>query len=434
MKLRYLSIGLTLGLAACSQAPIITPLLSANPKPVVRPAPLPDAVPPVSASLEHPTPVIEAKPNSNLMVETTVISPVTLEPIQPPLATAPNTFTNEAQGRAVLLQVLPRQIKDRQGWANDIFTAFSALKIPYEATYFCAALSVIEQESSWQSDPVVPNLDKIVWQQIENRASKYHIPMVAIQLAFLKSSPDGRSYKTRIDSLRTEKQMNALFEDMVADAKSLGLPVDMKNPIRTGGPMQVSVDFAERHVKVWPYPYRYQGSLRREVFSRRGGLYFGIADLLQYRANYPQMLYRFADYNAGRYSSRNAAFQSALAVITKNKIVLDGDLLSYDKNETSNTQQLLLQIAPRLGVSAATIERDLQLEKSEAFAQTAVFKKVFEVAQQRAGHALPQQILPDIRLLSPKITRKLTTAWFAQRVNERYQQCLARVPTPVANP
>lgn len=51
---------------------------------------------------------------------------------------------------------------------------------------------------------------------------------------------------------------------------------------------------------------------------------------------------------------------------------------------------------------------------------------MFALADARAGRALPRAVLPGIELKSPKITRKLTTAWFAERVDGRYEQCMSR--------
>jgi hypothetical protein len=383
-------------------SPVPTPQATATPVVAVTPTPLPTPIPQVRVE-PSPTP-----------------TPVSIPSPKPSLT------TNEA--RALLNQLLPPKMPDRAGWNADILDAFTALKLPYTAEYFCAAAATIEQESSWQGDPTVPGLPKIVWNAIGERADKYHIPLIAVQTALLKTSPTGRSYKERIDTLRTEREMNNLFEDLADEAEKLKLPLNMKNPIRTGGPMQVSVEFAQGHVKAWPYPYAMKGSVRNEVFTRRGGTYFGVAILLQYPAPYTDMVYRFADFNAGRYASRNVAFQQVVTKLTGQELVLDGDLLRYSggvPTGVSGTQTAVYGLAGKLGMSQDEILRDLKQEKLAAFGQSELYKKTFALIEKN-GQTQPRAAMPQIDLKSPKITRKLTTEWFANRVKWRYETCMAR--------
>ena len=335
---------------------------------------------------------------------------------------------NEAKQR--ISRLLPAYVKDKAGWAGDLHAAFVALDIPQAGPTYCAAIAIIEQESSFSADPVVPGLPAIVRRELDERAGRYGIPALVVSAALRLDSPDGRSYNERIDALRTEKQLNQLFEEMI-DRLPLGrrLFADY-NPVRTGGPMQVSIDFAERQARERAYPYPVGRSLRDEVFMRRGGVYFGSAILLDYPAPYDAAVYRFADFNAGRYSSRNAAFQLALGRVTGRPLAADGDLLRYDHGQAvataSSVEEAALAIAPRLDMNRAQIRRDLLLEKSPDFGRSPLYLRVFELADRATGRTQTRQALPQIDLKSPKIQRKLTTEWFAKRVDERYRTCLAR--------
>ena len=187
------------------------------------------------------------------------------------------------------------------------------------------------------------------------------------------------------------------------------------------------MDFAERNAR--GYPYTVDGSIRHEVFSRRGGLYFGIKHLLDYPVDYPKPLYRFADFNAGRYASRNAAFQQAAAIACGTRLVRDGDLLTpgAPMGKPGATEAALRGIDVRLAMSREQIRADLEQGDRLAFAQTALYRSVFAIADAAgSGKPLPRARVPDIALDSPKITRKLTTAWFADRVDARWKACLAR--------
>lgn len=404
-------------LAACATP--VSPLASQPvPAPILQQNQPATPLPPVSSQ-----PLPQAPASSQPVVTPPVVA------VPPPAVVAPAKPAT-ANPKVLLDKLLPDYVKPRQGWRDDLVSAFTSLQIPHSAENYCAVIAVIEQESTFQADPVVPGLPKIVWGKIGDKAGNYYVPLPVVKTALLKKSPNGQSYKERIDNLRTEKEMNDLFEDMSAEGQKLGLPIGMKNPIRTGGPMQVSVEFAEAHVRAWPYPYARNGSIRDEVFSRKGGVYFGSAILLQYPAPYSEMRYRFADFNAGRYASRNAAFQQAVARLTGSKLALDGDLLRYKNgqpgSDSSSTQLALAKLRSRLGMSDADMLRDLKQEKSAGFTQTALYGRVMQVADQSQGRKVAREIMPEIRLQSPKITRKLTTAWFADRVDGRYQRCLAR--------
>ena len=331
------------------------------------------------------------------------------------------------QVQAELLRKLPVTLHDREGWARDIQAAFAAQKLDPSSANLCAVLAVVEQESTYRTDPPVPGLATIARNEINRRAEKFHVPVLMVDAALRLRAPDGRTYAERIALLRTEQELSALFEEMIQRVPMGERLLARLNPIRTGGPMQVRIDFAERHLRGYPYPMH--GSVRSEVFSRRGGLYFGIKHLLDYPTDYPQLLYRFADFNAGWYASRNAAFQQAVAVASGRKLARDGDLLAPDAamDHPGATEAALRSIADTLGMRAADIRTALGKGRSAAFADTPLYQQVYAIADGKgAGKPLPRMRVPEITLDSPKITRTLTTAWFAQRVNSRWTQCMAR--------
>jgi len=324
--------------------------------------------------------------------------------------------------RAQIQQRIPPTVENRDGWAIDIFSAFEALDVRADAHNICAVVAVIQQESGFQTDPVVPGLPAMARREIDARAARYHIPSAVVGLALDVRSPDGRSYAERLQQARTERALSDIFEDFIA-AVPLGrqLFADL-NPVRTGGPMQVSIAFSESQLKTRNYPYPLSDGVRREVFTRRGGLYFGIAHLLDYPVSYDSMLYRFADFNAGHYASRNAAFQQAVSSLTGASLSIDGDLLREGSAAASQTELAVRKL--NTGLDEREIRRDLERGTGRDFEETALYRKVFEMADARARVPAPRAVVPSIRLQSVKITRKLTTDWYARRVDERYRRCL----------
>ena len=329
--------------------------------------------------------------------------------------------------RAVIDSALPGAISDRAGWITDIAGGFTKLGLPPTRENACAVAAVIAQESGFRIDPVIPGLGKLALRTIDERASHDGVPLPLVHAALDVKSSDGRTYGQRIAAATTEKQLSDVYEDFTGRVPLGRRLFASRNPIRTRGPMQVNVAFAERFEAIEPYPYHDpRRDLRDELFTRRGSIYFGIAHLLDYQAPYDRYLYRFADYNAGQYASRNAAFQRAASMIAGMPLAADGALLANDPGAkgAGSTERLLFAIAGRLRLSQADIRDALQQGTSASFEQTALYRSVFALADRKSGHRVPRAILPRIRLEGPKIERPLTTGWYARRVNGRFQRCV----------
>ena len=343
--------------------------------------------------------------------------------------TSPGTRPiSPSEARATLDRALPEKLAERKGWATDIYAAFAAQGLNPSADNLCAAIAVIEQESSFRADPTVPGLPAIAWREIDQRADSIRVPKMLVRAALKLPSPDGRSYSERIDAVKTERELSDIFDDFIGMVPVGRSYFAERNPIRTGGPMQVSIAFAQEYASTRPYPYPLTGSLRKEVFTRRGGLYFGIAHLLDYPANYDRMIYRFADFNAGHHASRNAALQNAISLTSGIPLRLDGDLIRFDGDgRTAGATELAARVlGPRIRLDDAAIRSDLELGKGPELSNSRLFRRVFELADQLEGRPAPRAVMPGIDLKSPKITRQLTTEWFAERVQTRHERCLKR--------
>ena len=109
-------------------------------------------------------------------------------------------------------------------------------------------------------------------------------------------------------------------------------------------------------------------------------MYFGVAHLLGYPAPYDDPIYRFADFNAGRFASRNAAFQKAVSELRVLRSSSTETCCATSRGaarERSNTEAATLRLADRLGMRAAEIRRDLELGLTAQFEGMPALRRVF---------------------------------------------------------
>ena len=118
-----------------------------------------------------------------------------------------------------------------------------------------------------------------------------------------------------------------------------------------------------------------------------------------------------------------------MAIASGIRLERDGDLLQPDApmERPGATEAALRTLDRAIGMDHAAIRETLQQAQTHGFQDTALYQRVMEIADRKgSGRPVPRARVPDIALQSPKITRKLTTAWFADRVDQRWKQCMRR--------
>ncbi|MGE8653159.1 MAG: DUF1615 domain-containing protein [Acinetobacter gandensis] len=351
-------------------------------------------------------------------------------------------------------KAIPPRVNERQSWANDIYDISDQLGIPTTKENVCTIVAVVDQESNFVADPHVPGLGEKAVKEVQDRLEEKFKDKLGDGIGgtvagyfqdVLKNQPSPEdNYLSQMRRVQTERELDELYREifdymskhyhvsaLTGAAKLVGQDIGEKlNPITTLGSMQVHIGYAKDHKR--------QGGniaeLRTDMYTQYGGLYYGIHRLMMYPAEYDKPIYRFADYNSGRYSSRNAAFQSMLNDLTPAELSLDGDLLLYSKDGSpraakSQSETALIAVFAENNVIATPrqIRSDLKKEKDEDFEGTLTYKAVKKLYQEKTGKEPFYAMMPEVVISGPKLSRDYNTNWFATRVDGRYQTCMRRI-------
>lgn len=334
-------------------------------------------------------------------------------------------------------------VADKRGWALDVRDALRAAGRPVRPATVCQVLAIIEQESGYAADPAVPGLGAVVQGELDALFAKLGPVAGPVRAALLDHVAPGAdaTFEQRLGQLRTEREADLLYREIVdfhrdrhprlAKAMDLLAPnlIERHNPITTAGSMQVKVDWAAARPESADLS---RERLRDLLYTRRGGVHYGTARLMEPRADYDSPRHRFADFNAGPYSSRNAALQAIIADLQGSPLALDGDMLIYDakgrpaRRDSQTLRALLALAATTPGLDERQIRRDLRREKEADFGQSATVKALRRAWRAKHGQRAPRARVPEVALDSPKMKSGRTTAWFADNVMRRYEACRER--------
>ena len=347
----------------------------------------------------------------------------------PSASNTPAVIAPEATFAKMIQKTHALREADAKAWVDDILSSLDDVKMARTNESMCAVMAVIEQESGYKEDPPVAGLSTLLANKIKKMGGNLALRL-ALEVRLNQAMSTGKTFREGRKLVKTERDLSKWYTEFTESRytspilKYMGKSVD--DVVSTVGSMQVSLDYAR---KIAPSLGQSSMNMRETLYTRKGGVLYGTAHLFYYPTNYSDMIYRFADFNAGHYASRNAGFQAMVSQLLGKPLNADGDLIAHqpeNSNQVSQTQSAVMQLFAKKmpTMTVQSIAQDLALEKSLDFEKTTTYQTVAQWYAQKYKKVIAQQI-PKISLKSEKITRNLTTEWYANSVNRRYQQCLA---------
>lgn len=358
------------------------------------------------------------------------------------------------RARAVLFR--DRVRPDPDEWIHDLNEVMFELKTECASDDFLLlVLTAIQMESNVYVDPPVgnANLEQLYSNRLIGFQREHPLQAAALNLSGLDEQLRIKLRKdTRKGKVVTEADLDRyvltdlrpwLLSTLQNDyhlpegLASLVVGSAVPDPVRTLGPMQVNVEKAYRNAikrgeRVTSAQEMKGWLLDPQTALKRGlkeGVYLLDLTFRLYSAKAERdkaVLWSGADYNAGEFSSRNAAFQQRVSILARRKLVLDGDLLMYrdgvPDQARSDTESAVLDLL-QSQMTADQIRRDLLLEKEPAFEETRTAQAVCALFRSRRKEPCAPATLP-VGAANPtaeeKWGRSLTPANYAYGYVKRF--------------
>ena len=326
-------------------------------------------------------------------------------------------------------------LSNKDKWAKTIIESLKQVGVPPTLDNACRVAALIRQESNFDPNPEVPGIGKLGITALKEKLNS--VPFLGDKAYKYLASTGAVNM---IKKARTEQDLDLAYQKMVNDLVSkfnlsgigdyslFASLIDGKNKITTLGAMQSKLDkeLERQGAKSLKDIYR----VRRFMYTIDGVL-AGTYVLFDTNRNYSDFIYQAADYNAGKYTSRNVGFQHAVSKLSGVELTLDGDLLSYGLKGAiteSQTEKALSVLSNQKDLGLNVVSRRLALskEKEASFSETGLYTTIAERYKAKFKTQMPKEMLPVIKLESLKVSSGLTTARFAKAVKVKYDLCVKR--------